>query len=196
VAAVVIIIESDLHVFWSMMVYPSATKMRSMFFSWHFLKDHFRSTVFYLLILIIVSLVPDPSKIVQFFMGFLEFQRFFGNGSEYGGWVNSSENCDNVIHLGNNSYLPMDSILANLSAIFVIVAFFPGTFNAYLFCVRIILSLILNDSMLYIVIFLLSVVLIEVNDKNKNTELPAIHCLLKLITTKKRRTKMTQTPTK
>jgi hypothetical protein len=168
VAAVVIIIESDLHVFWSMMVYPSATKMRSMFFSWHFLKDHFRSTLFYLLILIIVSLVPDPSKIVQYFLGFLEFQRFFSNGSEYGGWVNSSENCDNVIHLGNNSNLPMDSILANLSAIFVIIVFFPGTVNAYLFCVRNILSLILNAFMLYIVIFLLSVVLIEVNDKNKS----------------------------
>jgi hypothetical protein len=137
VAVVIVIIESDVHVFWTMMVAPSLSKIRSMLFSRQYFVSHFLSTIFYLAILLMVSQVPDPSKLVQYCMGLVVIQRFFSDGSGYGGWVSASANCDNAVKISNGFAIPFDTILANFSAIFAVIACPAGMhlLGLFVFCI-------------------------------------------------------------
>eukprot|EP01037_Dinobryon_pediforme_P022397 gene22397-23547_t len=87
VGIVIIIIESDVNVFWTVMT-SAVSKIR--------------------------SLVPDPSKLVQYCMGFVVITKLFNldNNIAHVDWVHSSPNCDSTIRYlfnGRDIGFPIDS---------------------------------------------------------------------------------------
>ena len=120
VGIVIIIIESDVNVFWTMLS-PMVSKLRSMVFSQHYF---FRAwiTLGYLGAAILITQLPDPSKIIQYSMGFVVIKKFFnlsGNVPHID-FVNLSPNCDAT------TFFPIDSTLAYLSGILALIALPPG----------------------------------------------------------------------
>jgi hypothetical protein len=132
VGIVIIIIESDVNVFWTMLS-PTVSKIRSMVFSRHYIRRNCLPSITYLLAAILISQLPDPGMLVQYSMGFVVITKFFnlsGNDA-HTDWVNVSPNCDTAItstFLGQSRTFPMDSILAYLTGILVVIAFPPGLF--------------------------------------------------------------------
>jgi hypothetical protein len=128
VGIVIIIIESDVNVFWTMLS-PTVSKIRSMVFSRHYISRNFCSSITYLSAAILISHLPDPGMLVQYSMGFVVITKFFnlsGNDA-HTDWVNVSPNCDATVTIGKTT-LPIDSMLANPTGIFVVIALPPGLF--------------------------------------------------------------------
>lgn len=122
VGIVIIIIESDVNVFWTMMS-PTVSKLRSMVFSRHYFSQNVISSLFYLAAAILVTQIPDPSKLIQYSMGFVVIEKFFN--------LNISPNCDATItytFLGENKTFPIDSILAYLAVLLAVIALPPGLY--------------------------------------------------------------------
>jgi len=117
VAVVIFVIESDVHVFWTMMISPAMGKIKSLAFSGQYFVRNRLSTCFYIAVATFITYIPSPSSLVQYAMGFVVIRKFFNwEGSAGGTWVVRDLNCDGA------TGFPIDSILANLSAVcFVIV---------------------------------------------------------------------------
>eukprot|EP01035_Chromulina_nebulosa_P057355 gene57355-78580_t len=125
VGVVIIIIESDVNVFW-IMLSPTVSKIRSMVFSRHYISRNFCSSITYLVVAILITQLPDPSKLVQYSMGFVVITKFFnlsGNDANTA-WVNVSPNCDATVTIGK-TILPIDSILAYPTGMLVVIAIPP-----------------------------------------------------------------------
>jgi hypothetical protein len=118
VVVVVVVIESDVLVFWIMMVAPTMGKIRSMVFNRHYFSRNILSSTIFLMIAIFILLLPDPSKLIQYTMGFIEFMRLFNTTgyTAHWDWVSVSQNCNGSISIGLIK-IPMDSILANFTGI-------------------------------------------------------------------------------
>eukprot|EP01034_Spumella_vulgaris_P001392 gene1392-1839_t len=121
VGVVIIIIESDVHVFWTMMISPAMGKIRSSVFNRHYFFGHIFSTGLYMWLASLISYVPDPSKLVQYCMGFVVLKGLFNYDKAVDSWVPFSANCDGAIPLGGGRSFPIDSILANLAGILAIL---------------------------------------------------------------------------
>jgi len=118
VGVVVIVIESDVQVFWTMMFGPAMSKIRRIVLNKYFFGRNIFSSSLYILLTLLMSQIPEPSKLVQYCMGFVVISDFFDLTAS-SDWVNYSTNCDGAIRSGSG-YFPMDSILANISAVLAI----------------------------------------------------------------------------
>ena len=113
VGIVIIIIESDVNVFWTVMT-SAVSKIRSLVFSRHYFSRNICSSSLYLTTLILITQVPDPSKLVQYCMGFVVITKLFNldNNIAHVDWVHSSPNCDSTIRYlfnGRDIGFPIDS---------------------------------------------------------------------------------------
>jgi hypothetical protein len=117
VAVVIVVIESDVHVFWTMMITPVMGKIKGLAFSGQYFVRNRLSTCFYIAVATSITYIPSPSSLVQYAMGFVVIRKFFNwDGSAGGTWVVRDVNCDGA------TGFPIDSILAHASAVcFVIV---------------------------------------------------------------------------
>ena len=120
VAIVIMIIESDVHVFWTMMIEPAVSKIRSMIFSPQYFRRNWCATITQLSTAMLVTQIPGPHKLIQYCMGFVIMRSFFNFRDDGKNWVNRSDNCDGAVDF------PIDSILANLSGIFAIIVLPAG----------------------------------------------------------------------
>lgn len=117
VGVAVIIIQSDMEVYWGTVFAGVHSKFRSLLFQRSFWKStswNFR----FLLWSILLEIVPHPRKILQYSIGLVRVVVFF----EDHGHARSSANCDQVIPIGTTG---ADTLLAYFSTAFAYVAICP-----------------------------------------------------------------------
>jgi len=118
---VVIFIESDALVFWNMMFTKSMGKISSMIFNKNYFKSNIFSRFLYVATAALITLLPDPNKVVQYCMGFIVYHRLFS----------ISQNCDRLTNI------PFESISAYFWGISAFVLFPVGeTFEFFCFSVH------------------------------------------------------------
>jgi len=132
VVAVVVVIESDVVVFWIMMIGPTMGKIRSIVFNRHYFGRNILSSSFFLSAALLIAQLPDPSKFVQYCMGFIVIKRFFNlsGNHPHSDWVAVSQNCDASISVPVT--IPMDSMLAYFSAISAIFVLPVGEISKFI----------------------------------------------------------------
>ena len=134
VGVVILVIQSDVQIFWTMMIQPSTSKIRSMVFSREYFFSHWKRTLLYLAMAMAIAQVRDPAELVSYCMGWVSIQQFFNmkDGVPHSNWVVSNPNCDAAITYslgGQKQTLKIDTALANFSAIFAILLLAPGMYT-------------------------------------------------------------------
>jgi len=72
---------------------------------------------------VIITHFPDPSKVVQYCMGFIVIGSFINTRNvSQKGFINASANCNGTLNV------PMDTVLAVASAVIAFVAVIPGEY--------------------------------------------------------------------
>ena len=120
---IVLIIESNFQLLWTTIVIPSMSKIRSMVFNRYYVARFPVSTVLLAWISLGVSVFPEPIKLMQYCLGFLQLYVFIADG----GKAISSTNCDGAIRTAGQT-IPMDSILAYGATIFAYATVFPALY--------------------------------------------------------------------
>ena len=131
VGVVILVIQSDVQIFWTMMLQPTAGKIRSMVFSPEYFRKHWPRTLLYLFLAMAMAQIRDPAELVSYCMGWVSIQEFFNmeGGVPHAKWVVSNPNCDAAITYqfnGKQETLKIDTALANFSAVFAILLLAPG----------------------------------------------------------------------
>lgn len=115
VGFVVIIIKSDLQIYWSIALSDVLSKTQTLISSRYFFSRNKGLTLWYASCATILMLIPDPKKCIQYLLGFVSAATFFAAA----GHSTVTHNCDTAIAI------PIDSILAILTTIFAVVVLAP-----------------------------------------------------------------------
>jgi hypothetical protein len=116
---VVVIIEADYQMLWSTMILPAMGKIRTIVFSRYYFARNPVSTLLYFSLSFLVSCFPEPSKVIQYALGWVSVLVFF----EYYGRATSNLNCDGAV-----PGVPLDSLFAILTTICAYALIFPAVY--------------------------------------------------------------------
>ena len=115
VGVVIIMIRSDAQVYWAVAQQKALMKAINMTFNPNYVTKNIVSTVFHVSCALGIMVLPSPTKIIQYSMGFVTLaQYFFENGRS-----SSDKNCDAAFGV------PYDSMLAIITTIFVYIVLPP-----------------------------------------------------------------------
>jgi hypothetical protein len=114
-SVVIIIIQSNLQVFWISSLSPAINKASNLIFSRYFFIRNKSTSMLMFLICRSLLFIPQPRTIVQYMIGFISWSYFFQNQ----GVATSTSNCDAA------TTIPLDTILAIATTIMVVLALFP-----------------------------------------------------------------------
>lgn len=126
---VVTVIESDVHIFWTMTLTNALDKIKGLVYNKYYLFSwNIYPTLVYIGVASGISQLPDPRSIVQICLGFVEIRSFFNFDYFLGkahSWVPYTANCNRAATYqdwnGIKRTLPFDSILSQLSGLFVLL---------------------------------------------------------------------------
>ena len=117
---VIMIIKSDIQVFWSMAIIHLTKKTHRLFLNRFYVTRNFHILIYNVLLAsTIVIFIPEPRKVVQYLVGFVSFSRFINRR----GVSDSSDNCNNEEWIfGHNRFtVPADEILAFATTAFALL---------------------------------------------------------------------------
>jgi hypothetical protein len=116
---VILVIEADYQVLWATMILPAMGKIQTIIFSRYYFGKNRISTTFFVLTSYLVTCLPDPSKLIQYALGWVSVLVFF----EDHGHARSNTNCDGAV-----SGLPLDTIFAVLTTFCAYALLFPAIY--------------------------------------------------------------------
>jgi hypothetical protein len=115
---IVVVIESDVQVFWVCAFNNALAKLNGLIMSRHYMSSYQRTAFSQFFCSILLSFFPQPHRLIQYVLGSLTLTAFFADDGHNA--INS--NCNSA------TSIPMDTILAYSSTIFAGIFFFPTVY--------------------------------------------------------------------
>lgn len=115
VGFVIIIIESDLQVFWTTGLNQVISKATNMVFSRYYFSKNVKRTFYYSSVSLGLSWLPDPRRCIQYVLGFVSVLTFFSQN----GHGQASGNCNSA------EAIPVDTFLAVMTTILAVFMICP-----------------------------------------------------------------------
>jgi hypothetical protein len=120
IGIIVVIVESDLQVFWTCALSNANTKAMRLLINRYYMSNHPNKAIVQFFKAAFLSILPPPRKVIQYSIGLLTLSSFFTNN----GFTETTANCNLA------SSLPMDTILGYISTLLTMSMAFP---TIYLF---------------------------------------------------------------
>lgn len=120
VGVAVIIIQSDMEVYWGTIFSSVQNKFRSLLFQRNYWKS-IGWNIGFLLWSVVFDLVPHPRKILQYCLSFVRIRLFFERYFH----ADSSSNCDVAVPFRAYPLIGADTVLAYCSSAFAYLSIFP-----------------------------------------------------------------------
>jgi hypothetical protein len=119
---IIVVIEADYQVLWTTTVQPAAQKIQTIIFSRYYFGQNKLSTITAIGLSYALSFVPDPTKVIQYALGWVSVLVLFR--------AESNENCDGAVRLfgSKDKTFPLDSIYAVLTTICASGLIFPAIY--------------------------------------------------------------------